>query len=82
MNKFSGKTLIVAKYEFLKAVKRKEFIIMIFVFPLFLAGITLLPTILAGMIPAEDQKIGYVDMTDSLNFPKSIPSEGFSAGPI
>ena len=82
MNKFSEKTLLVAKYEFLKAVKRKEFIIMIFVFPLFLAGITLLPAIVAGMTPAKTRKIGYVDMTRSFNFPKSMTSEGFSAGPI
>jgi ABC-2 type transport system permease protein len=54
---------------------------MVFVFPLFFAGITLLPTIITGMVPAEDQKIGYVDMTGSLNFPKSVNSGDFPTGP-
>ena len=32
------------------------------------------------MTPAEDQNIGYVDMTGSFGFPESIRSEGLSAG--
>ncbi len=80
MSSFSGKIFIIARHEFLKTIKRKEFLLMTFIFPLFLTAITIFPTILAGMIPAEDQNIGYVDMTGSFGFPESIRSEGLSAG--
>lgn len=80
MNNFSGKTFIVAQHEFLKTIKRKEFLFMTFFFPLLLAGISLLPAVLSGMNPAEDQKIGYIDMTGSFGFPESIQNEGFSLG--
>ena len=65
MSSFSGKTFIIARHEFLKTITRKEFLLMTFIFPLFFTAITIFPTMLAGMIPAEDQKIGYVDMTGS-----------------
>lgn len=74
----SGKTFIVARHEFLKTITRKEFLFMTFLFPLLLTGISLLPTIFSGMTPAEDQKIGYIDMTGSFEFPESIQSEGLS----
>jgi ABC-2 type transport system permease protein len=80
MNNFSGKTFIVARHEFLKTIKRKEFLFMTFLFPLLLAGISLLPAMFASMAPAEDQKVGYIDMTDSFGFPESIQSKGFSLG--
>jgi ABC-2 type transport system permease protein len=82
MNKFSGKTLIIARYEFLKAVKRKEFLIMTIIFPIFLAAIVFVPALLVGMNPAEDQKIGYIDMTNSFNFPESSTRESLSLGPL
>lgn len=82
MNKFSGKTLIVARYEFLKAVKRKEFLIMTIIFPIFLAAIVFVPALIAGTAPAEDQKIGYIDMTNSFDFPESTTREGLSLGPL
>ncbi|MDR7664219.1 ABC transporter permease [Methanosarcina sp. Z-7115] len=82
MSSFSGKTFIIARHEFLKTIKRKEFLLMTFIFPLFFTAMTIFPTMLAGMIPAEDQKIGYVDMTGSFNFPGPITDEGFSAGPF
>jgi ABC-2 type transport system permease protein len=76
----SGKIFIVARYEFLKTIKRKEFLFMTFLFPLLLTGISLLPAMFSGMTPAEDQKIGYIDMTGSFEFPESIQSEGLSLG--
>ncbi|MDQ1276206.1 MAG: type transport system permease protein [Euryarchaeota archaeon] len=82
MSKFSGKTFIVARHEFLKTIRRKEFLFMTFVFPLFLAGITIIPSLLASTVPAEDQRIGYIDMTGSFDFPESLTSEGFSIGPM
>ncbi|WP_292380400.1 ABC transporter permease [Methanosarcina sp. UBA289] len=81
MNNFPGKTFIVARHEFLKTIKRKEFIFMTFLFPLLFAGITILPAVLSGMNQAEDQKVGYIDMTGSLGFPESIQSKGFSLEP-
>jgi len=81
MNSFSGKTFIVARHEFVKTVKRKEFLFMTFLFPLMFAGISLLPAIFSGAASVEDQTIGYIDMTGSFGFPESVQSEGFSSGP-
>jgi ABC-2 type transport system permease protein len=82
MSKFSGKAFTVARHEFLKTVKRKEFLFMTFIFPVFLAGITLVPALLAGMTPSEDQSIGYVDRTGSLDFPGEVTNSGFAVGPF
>jgi len=81
MNNFPGKTSIVARHEFLKTIKRKEFLFMTFLFPLLLTGISLLPAMLSGMNPAEYQKVGYIDTTGSFGFPESIQSKGFSLEP-
>lgn len=80
MNSFPGKTFIVARHEFLKTIKRKEFLFMTFFFPLLFAGIGILPAVLSGMNQPEDQKVGYIDMTGSFGFPESIQSEGLSLG--
>lgn len=80
MNNYSGKTFIVARHEFVKTIKRKEFLFMTFIFPLLLMVISLLPAMFSGMTPAEDQRIGYIDLTGALEFPESAPSEGFSLG--
>lgn len=78
MNSFPEKTFIVARHEFTKTIKRKEFLFMTFFFPLLFAGISILPAMLSGMNPAEDQKVGYIDLTESFEFPKSIQNEGLS----
>lgn len=82
VSKFSGKTFIVARHEFLKTVRRKEFLFMTFVFPLLLAGIAIIPSLLVSTATVEDQRVGYIDMTGSFEFPESFISEGFSAGPL
>ncbi|HII02312.1 TPA: ABC transporter permease [Methanosarcinaceae archaeon] len=82
MSKFSGKAFTVARHEFLKTVKRKEFLLMTFIFPVFLAAITLVPALLAGMTPSEDQSVGYVDMTGSFDFPGEVTNGGFAVGPF
>lgn len=82
MSKFSGKAFTVARHEFLKTIKRKEFLFMTFIFPVFLAGITLVPALLAGMTPSEDQSVGYVDMTGSFDFPGEVTNGGFEVGPF
>jgi len=82
MSKFSGKIFTVAKHEFLKTVNRKEFLFMTFIFPIFMAGIFFVPALLVSTAPAEDQKIGYIDMTNSFDFPGLYTSKGFSVGPL
>ncbi|AKB13520.1 ABC-2 type transport system permease protein [Methanosarcina thermophila] len=81
MNDFSEKTFIIARHEFLKTIKRKEFLFMTFLFPLLLMGISLLPAIVSEATPAEDQKVGYIDMTDTFEFPESVRNEGISLRP-
>jgi ABC-2 type transport system permease protein len=82
VSKFSGKTFIVARYEFLKTIRRKEFLFMTFAFPLLLAGIAIIPSLLASTTLAEDQRVGYIDMTGSFDFPESLTHESFSVGPL
>jgi ABC-2 type transport system permease protein len=77
-----GKIFTVAKHEFLKTVNRKEFLFMTFIFPIFMAGIFFVPALLVSTAPAEDQKIGYIDMTNSFDFPGLYTSKGFSVGPL
>lgn len=55
---------------------------MTFAFPLFLAAIAIVPSLLATTTSAEDQRVGYIDMTGSFDFPESLTSEGFSVGPL
>ena len=55
MSKFSGKTFIVARHEFLKTVRRKEFLFMTFVSPPLLAGIAIIPSLLV-VSTVEDQE--------------------------
>lgn len=81
MSSFPEKTFIVARHEFLKTIKRKEFLFMTFFLPILFAGISVLPAVVSGMSPTEDQKVGYIDMTGSLGFPESIQSKGFSLEP-
>jgi ABC-2 type transport system permease protein len=82
VSKFSGKTFIVARYEFLKTIRRKEFLFMTFAFPLILAAVAFIPPLLAGTAPAEDQRIGYIDTTVSFDFPEFSTSQSFSVGPL
>jgi ABC-2 type transport system permease protein len=81
MNSFSKKTFIVARHEFLKTIKRKEFLFMTLFFPVLFAGISVVPAMISGMSQTEDQRVGYIDMTGSFEFPESIQSEGFSLEP-
>lgn len=79
-NKYPRKTFIVARHEFLKTIKRKEFLFMTFLFPFLFAGITLLPVIVSGVSVGEDQIVGYIDMTGSFEFPEPIRSDGLFPG--
>jgi len=71
-----NKSLMIAKYEFLKTVKRKEFILMTLGFPLFFILIMLVPLLLAGTSSPEDLNLGYIDKTNSFEFPDEITVRG------
>jgi len=63
---------MIAKHEFLKTVKRKEFILMTLGFPLFFILIMLVPLLLAGTSSPEDLNLGYIDKSNSFEFPDEI----------
>ncbi|MCD4810457.1 MAG: ABC transporter permease [Methanosarcinales archaeon] len=67
---------MIAKYEFLKTIKRKEFILMTLGFPLFFILIMLVPLLLAGTSSPEDLNLGYIDKTNSFEFPDEITVRG------
>lgn len=71
-----NKSLMIAKYEFLKTVKRKEFILMTLGFPLFFILIMLVPLLLAGTSSPEYLNLGYIDKTNSFEFPDEITVRG------
>ncbi|MCG7848298.1 MAG: ABC transporter permease [ANME-2 cluster archaeon] len=71
-----NKSLMIAKYEFLKTVKRKEFILMTLGFPLFFILIILVPLMLTGLSSPEDLTLGYIDRTNSFEFPDEITVRG------
>ena len=82
MNKFFGKTFIVVRHEFLKTIRRKEFLFMTFLFPLLIIVFSIIPSLLVSTSTVEDQRVGYIDMTGSFDFPVSSTREGFSLGPL
>ena len=67
---------MIAKYEFLKTVKKKEFILMTLGFPLFFVLIMLVPLLLAGTSSPEDLDLGYIDRSNSFEFPDEITVRG------
>ena len=71
-----NKSLMIAKYEFLKTIKRKEFILMTLGFPLFFILIMLVPLLLAGTSSPEDLNLGYIDRSNSFEFPDEITVRG------
>ena len=71
-----NKSLMIAKYEFLKTIKRKEFILMTLGFPLFFILIMLVPFLLAGTSSPEDLNLGYIDRSNTFEFPDEITVRG------
>ena len=71
-----NKSIMIAKYEFLKTIKKKEFILMTLGFPLFFILIMLVPLLLAGTSSPEDLNLGYIDKTNSFEFPDEITVRG------
>ncbi|MDD4331868.1 MAG: ABC transporter permease, partial [Methanosarcinaceae archaeon] len=65
---FSGKSLTIARHEFLKTIRRKEFLFMTFIFPLFFVLIVIGPALLSGISSSESHNIAYVDLSGRLDF--------------
>ncbi|HJH31147.1 MAG TPA: ABC transporter permease [Methanosarcinaceae archaeon] len=70
-----NRSLTVARHEFLNTVKRKEFIFMTFIFPLFFIFIMFGSTLLFATTFSQDQTIGYIDQTDSFVLSKTIMTD-------
>lgn len=58
------KALTIAKYEFLKNVKRKEFLLMTFGFPLLVLLLMIVPAILISASYNGNQSVGYIDQAN------------------
>lgn len=77
-----NRSLIIARHEFLNTVKRKEFIFMTFIFPLFFIFIMVGSTLLIATTFNEEQTIGYIDKTDSFVLSSKITKNLPAIGPI
>lgn len=65
-----NRSLIVARFEFLKIVKRKQFLLITFGFPIFFLLIMIIPMMANMMVLDDDpdlKSIGYIDQTGLFN---------------
>ena len=77
-----SKITTVALYEFMKIVKRKEFVLMTIGFPLLFVIVTAIPILLLSQAGPDDQVFGYIDKMDMFEFPGEITHLHSSIGPI
>ncbi|MGP8321320.1 MAG: ABC transporter permease [Methanosarcinaceae archaeon] len=77
-----NRSMIVARHEFLNTLKRKEFLLMTFIFPLFIIFIMFGSTFLFVTTLNQDQTIGYIDQTDSFALSTKITTQLPTLGPI
>ena len=77
-----SKITTVALHEFMKIVKRKEFILMTIAFPLLFVTVTAIPILLISQTGPEDKVFGYIDETDMFQFPENITHISPTLGPI
>lgn len=77
-----SKIVTVAMHEFLKVVKRKEFILMTIGFPLLFVLVTMIPILLLGQTGPDDQVFGYIDETGMFHFPDNITHSRSAIGPV
>jgi len=77
-----NKPLTVARHEFLNTIKRKEFLFMTFVFPLFFILLMFGSTLLFATSLNQDQTIGYIDQTDSFVLSSKNIIELPAVGPV
>ena len=77
-----SKISTVAMYEFMKIVKRKEFVLMTIGFPLLFVIVTAIPILLLSQAGPDDHVFGYIDKMDMFEFPGEITHLHSSIGPI
>ncbi|MBW6471076.1 MAG: ABC transporter permease [Methanosarcinaceae archaeon] len=77
-----SKITTVAMYEFMKIVKRKEFVLMTIGFPLLFVIVTAIPILLLSQAGPDDQVFGYIDKMDMFEFPENVTNLHPSIGPI
>ena len=77
-----NRSLTVARHEFLNTVKRKEFLLMTFIFPLFFVFLMFGSTLLFATTLNQDQTIGYIDQTGSFVLSSKITTEFPAVGPV
>ena len=64
-----NKALVVAKWEYLEKVKSKAFLIGLFVTPLIMVGMGILPSLLAGSADQDTKVIGVIDLNGEFLVP-------------
>ncbi|MBN2487744.1 MAG: ABC transporter permease [Methanosarcinaceae archaeon] len=77
-----NKSLTVARHEFLNTIKRKEFLFMTFVFPLFFILLMFGSSLLFATTFNQDHTIGYIDRTDSFVLPSKNVMDLPAMGPV
>lgn len=77
-----SKIITVAMYEFMKIVKRKEFMLMTIGFPLLFVIVTAIPILLLSQAGPDDHVFGYIDKMDMFEFPENVTNLHSSIGPI
>ena len=77
-----SKITTVAMYEFMKIVKRKEFLLMTIGFPLLFVIVTAIPILLLSQAGPDDQVFGYIDKMDFFEFPEEVIHLHSPIGPI
>ena len=61
-----NKALAVARWEYVEKIKSKAFLISLFLMPLIMVGMGVIPTLLATRADTEPRVIGIIDETKEL----------------
>ena len=71
-----GKTLKIIRREYIEIVRKKSFLIGLFLMPIFIVAIILLPVLMAFMEVEQQKRIAVIDLTDGLYEPFVAGLEG------
>ena len=66
-----AKTLKIVRREYIEIVRKKGFIIGLFVMPIFIVGVTLLPALLTGVKVEKQKRLAIVDLAGDIHDPFS-----------
>src|ERR1041385_6964693 len=67
----NGKAFQVARWEYIEKIKSKAFLISLFLMPMIMLGMGILPGILASRADTESKDIGIIDQSDEVIQPLS-----------